>query len=43
MSAIPHVATSRSMRNGVIDPSERCCGESGTLAFTRPDISTQVR
>ena len=24
-------------------PSERCCGESGTLAVTRPDISTQVR
>ncbi len=23
--------------------SERCCGESGTLALTRPDISTQVR
>ena len=24
-------------------PTERCCGESGTLAITRPDISTQVR
>ena len=23
--------------------SERCCGESGTLALNRPDISTQVR
>ena len=23
--------------------NERCCGESGTLAMTRPDISTQVR
>jgi len=23
--------------------SDRCCGESGTLAMTRPDISTQVR
>ncbi|MEY4563787.1 MAG: hypothetical protein RLZZ618_3064 [Pseudomonadota bacterium] len=23
--------------------SERCCGESGTLAVTRPEISTQVR
>jgi len=23
--------------------SERCCGESGTLALTRPDIATQVR
>jgi FAD/FMN-containing dehydrogenase/Fe-S oxidoreductase len=23
--------------------SERCCGESGTLALNRPDVSTQVR
>jgi Fe-S oxidoreductase len=23
--------------------NDRCCGESGTLAMTRPDISTQVR
>ncbi|HVC01767.1 MAG TPA: FAD/FMN-binding oxidoreductase [Steroidobacteraceae bacterium] len=30
-------------RNGRIDNNERCCGESGTLAVTRPDISTQVR
>ena len=27
---------------GVIK-SDRCCGESGTLAMNRPDISTQVR
>jgi Fe-S oxidoreductase len=26
-----------------IAPSERCCGESGMLATSRPDISTQVR
>jgi len=26
-----------------IERSERCCGESGTLAVSRPDISTQVR
>jgi Fe-S oxidoreductase len=26
-----------------VDLNERCCGESGTLAVTRPDISTQVR
>ncbi len=26
-----------------ISKNERCCGESGTLAITRPDISTQVR
>jgi Fe-S oxidoreductase len=23
--------------------SDRCCGESGTLAVTRPDVSTQIR
>jgi len=35
-----------SVVNGLIGEarlSERCCGESGTLALTRPDISTQVR
>ena len=26
-----------------IEKSERCCGESGTLAIARPDISTQIR
>ena len=30
-------------QNGAIVKNERCCGESGTLAVTRPDISTQVR
>ncbi|MEO8936705.1 MAG: DUF3400 domain-containing protein, partial [Burkholderiaceae bacterium] len=29
--------------NGKIEKNDRCCGESGTLAITRPDISTQVR
>jgi FAD/FMN-containing dehydrogenase/Fe-S oxidoreductase len=28
---------------GKIVKNERCCGESGTLAVGRPDISTQVR
>jgi Fe-S oxidoreductase len=23
--------------------SDRCCGEAGTLAVSRPDISTQIR
>ncbi len=32
-----------SAQNGVIEKNDRCCGESGTLAVTRPDISTQVR
>ena len=29
--------------NGRIGKNDRCCGESGTLAVSRPDISTQVR
>ncbi len=32
-----------STRNGFIDKNDRCCGEAGTLAISRPDISTQVR
>jgi FAD/FMN-containing dehydrogenase/Fe-S oxidoreductase len=32
-----------SEQNGQIQKNDRCCGESGTLAVTRPDISTQVR
>ncbi len=30
-------------QNGRIEQNERCCGESGTLSISRPDISTQVR
>jgi Fe-S oxidoreductase len=30
------------MGDGVIK-SDRCCGEAGTLAVNRPDISTQIR
>ncbi len=26
-----------------VDLNDRCCGESGTLAVTRPDVATQVR
>ncbi|MFN7644148.1 MAG: DUF3683 domain-containing protein [Burkholderiales bacterium] len=29
--------------NGRIEKNDRCCGESGTLAVSRPDISTQIR
>ena len=32
-----------SAANGTIVNNERCCGESGTFAVTRPDIATQVR
>ena len=31
------------LMGGGVSLNERCCGESGTLATTRPDISTQVR
>jgi Fe-S oxidoreductase len=31
------------LMGGNVELSERCCGESGTLAVTRPDVSTQVR
>ena len=31
------------LMNQKVDLNDRCCGESGTLAVTRPDISTQVR
>jgi Fe-S oxidoreductase len=29
--------------NGSVLKNDRCCGESGTFAVTRPDIATQVR
>jgi FAD/FMN-containing dehydrogenase/Fe-S oxidoreductase len=29
--------------NGRVLKNDRCCGESGTFAVTRPDIATQVR
>jgi FAD/FMN-containing dehydrogenase/Fe-S oxidoreductase len=33
----------RQLTGSEVRLSERCCGESGTLAMTRPDIATQVR
>jgi Fe-S oxidoreductase len=29
--------------NGRVERNDRCCGESGTFAVSRPDIATQVR
>ena len=26
-----------------VEKSDRCCGEAGTLAVSRPDVSTQIR
>jgi Fe-S oxidoreductase len=36
-------ALMNSEANGRIVRNERCCGESGTFAVSRPDIATQVR
>jgi FAD/FMN-containing dehydrogenase/Fe-S oxidoreductase len=35
--------TVKALVGDVVLKSERCCGESGTLGVTRPDISTQIR
>jgi FAD/FMN-containing dehydrogenase/Fe-S oxidoreductase len=35
--------TVKSLVGTQVRKSDRCCGESGTLGVTRPDISTQVR
>lgn len=35
--------TVKSLLGDNVRKSERCCGESGTLGVSRPDISTQVR
>ena len=35
--------TVKALVGDTVVKSERCCGESGTLGVTRPDISTQVR
>jgi len=37
------IKTVRALLGENVIQSERCCGESGTLALNRPDISTQVR
>ena len=35
--------TVKALMGPTVIKNERCCGESGTLGVTRPDISTQVR
>ena len=35
--------TVKALLGDTVVQTERCCGESGTLGVTRPDISTQVR
>jgi FAD/FMN-containing dehydrogenase/Fe-S oxidoreductase len=43
MKAGDALATVRALTGATVLESERCCGESGTLGVTRPDIATQVR
>jgi len=37
------LTVARELLNSEVVLSDRCCGESGTLAVSRPDISTQLR
>jgi Fe-S oxidoreductase len=37
------IKTVKALLGDNVVQSERCCGESGTLALNRPDISTQIR
>jgi Fe-S oxidoreductase len=43
MKTLPGIKVANVLMGQTVALSDRCCGESGTLAVTRPDISTQVR
>ncbi|MDR0700992.1 MAG: DUF3683 domain-containing protein [Azoarcus sp.] len=43
MKQYPALKVAEQLLGAPVALSERCCGESGTLAIVRPDISTQVR
>jgi FAD/FMN-containing dehydrogenase/Fe-S oxidoreductase len=43
MKTMSGIKVANELMGQKVDLSDRCCGESGTLAVTRPDISTQVR
>jgi Fe-S oxidoreductase len=43
MKTYAPLAVVNQLMGAEVAPNDRCCGESGTLAVTRPDISTQVR
>ena len=43
MKVHPALKVANSLLSSPVELSDRCCGESGTLAVSRPDISTQVR
>jgi Fe-S oxidoreductase len=43
MKTHPPLKVVNELMGTAVTLNERCCGESGTLATTRPDIATQVR
>ncbi len=43
MKTMSGIKVANALMGQRVDLSDRCCGESGTLAMTRPDVSTQVR
>ncbi len=43
MKSYQPMNVARSLMNGEVELSDRCCGEAGTFAVSRPDIATQVR
>jgi Fe-S oxidoreductase len=43
MKTYAPLAVVNELMGATVAQNERCCGESGSLATTRPDISTQVR
>ncbi|MCX7893094.1 MAG: DUF3683 domain-containing protein [Burkholderiales bacterium] len=43
MKTMPGIRVASGLVGAEVRLSDRCCGESGTLAVTRPDVSTQVR
>jgi len=43
MKQYPAIEVASKLMDAPVALSDRCCGEAGTLAVSRPDISTQVR
>jgi Fe-S oxidoreductase len=43
MKTYAPLAVVNTLMGASVPLNDRCCGESGTLALTRPDVSTQVR
>ncbi len=43
MKTYPPLKVANELMGATVPLNDRCCGESGTFAATRPDIATQVR